>query len=85
MLHERTSTIPEGRASRGGLLLGLLGREGETSVGPFFSAVRTFDRAATAAALCEAALFPPERGAEVAFGDEVEVKAEFKAARAEAL
>lgn len=43
--------LPAGLASEGGLLLG---REGETSVGPFFSAVRTFDKAATAAALCEA-------------------------------
>lgn len=74
--------VPEGLASEGGLVLG---RAGETSFDPFFSAVRTDDRAATAAALCDPWPFPPDREAEVAFGDEVELNAEFKAAKADAL
>lgn len=74
--------IPVGLASAGGLLLGLAG---EFSRDPFFSAVRTDDKAATAAALCDPWPFPPDLGAEVALGDDDEVNAEFKAAKAEAL
>lgn len=52
----------------------------------FFSAVRTLDNAAIAAALCEEAwLAPAGLGAEPDFGGDGELKAEFKAANAEAL
>lgn len=84
--------IPVGLASLcvSGLLLD---RAGERGVGErvgevsfdCFSAIRTEDKAATAAALCE-----PDRGLlpgldATGFGAEDELNAEFKAAKAEAL
>lgn len=73
--------IPVGVASGGGLL----NRAGEVSVGCFFSAVRTEDKAATAAALWDPWLTPTGLETEVAFVDEDELNAEFKAAKADAL
>ena len=73
------SSLPGELVSGGGLLLDRVGDSSD-----FFSAVRTDERAATAAALCDPWPLPDGLGAEVlAPGDEL--NAEFKAARASAL
>lgn len=69
-----------GLASACGLLILRTGDES----GDRFSAVKTEDKAATAAALCEPGPAPP-LGAMTDFGVEDELNAEFKAAKAEAL
>lgn len=73
--------IPEGLNSADGLLLD---RTGEESGDRFFSAVRTCDKAATAAALCDPWLSPDVLGG-VGLDPEDELNVEFKAANAEAL
>lgn len=66
----------------GGILLDWAGEElGE----PFFSAVRTEDKAATAAALCDPRLTPADFGEASRLGPGDELNAEFSAAKAEAL
>lgn len=63
----------------------LLNRSGELPSGDcFFSALRTEDKAAIAAALCEPGLLP-DLGEEPDFAGDGELNAEFKAAKAEAL
>lgn len=74
--------IPRGIGSTDELLLN---RSGELPSGDcFFSALRTEDKAAIAAALCEPGLFP-DLGEEPDFAGDGELNAEFKAAKAEAL
>lgn len=73
--------LPGMLLSGGGLLLD---GGGEESLALFFSAVRTDERAATAAALCEPFPLPDTLEAEVVFTDD-DLKAEVKAARASAL
>lgn len=51
----------------------------------FFSAVRTDDKAATAAARCDPWLVLPGFGIETGLGIDDELNAEFRAARADAL
>lgn len=76
-----TGPLPEGLPSGGGLLLD---RAGDPSGERFFSAVRTDERAATAAALCDDPGLPDGLGV-VVLDPEAGLNAEFKAAKAEAL
>jgi len=65
---------------------GLLLATGEPSGDVFFfSAVRTDERAATAAALCDPGPFPDALGGVTGFVPDDELNAEFKAAKASAL
>lgn len=72
--------LPGALLSGGGLLL----EGGEESLPFFFSAVKTDERAATAAALCEPFPLPDTLDAVDVFGGD-DLKAEVKAARASAL
>lgn len=67
-----------------GMLLSGGGLPSDESLALFFSAVRTEERAATAAALCEPFPLPDTLEAEVVFSGD-DLKAEVKAARASAL